>query len=142
MLKHNAKKYFLIQFCVVRRTVFSSQTGIFRASPSAAPAASSGCVGWSWSGPSKWGGGTCHQGHQLRPLSRSSSRRNNSAKDCVCDIQTPLPIQLVIYMNEILKNKAEDERSVCPSFPSVSIRRSFDLCFPGSLLQEQPQLFH
>lgn len=62
-------------------------------------------------------------------------------KACVCDIQTPLPIQLVIYMNEILKNKAEDERRVCPSFPSVSIRTSFDLCFPGLPLQEQPQLF-
>lgn len=75
------------------------------------------------------------------PIETWGSCRNISAKACVRDIHTPLPVQLVIYMNEILKNKAEDGRRVCPSFPSVSIRRCFDLCFPGLVLQEQLQLF-
>lgn len=64
--------------------------------------------GWQDGHGQDWPNGekTCHQeGHQRRPSSRSSSCRNNQTKDSVWDIQTPLPIQPVIYMNEILKKR-------------------------------------
>lgn len=105
-------------------------------------AMTSGCARWSWPGESKRERNICHQeGHQQWPFSRSSSCRNNPTGKsvCVCD-----PFRR-IHMNEIVKNTEEDERRVCPSLCSVLInggRRTFDLCFPGSVLQEQPQLFH